>query len=68
MSEKELAPHQQRVVTELDELCDKTDKLELFANSMIFNTLEYAERTRLSRQLMIMKLYQQVLSERIAAF
>ena len=68
MPEKELAPHQKRVVAERDELNDKFGKLHDFTISPMFGELEEAERVRLSRQILIMKLYQQVLTERIAAF
>jgi hypothetical protein len=60
--------HQQRVVDEKSELSGKLDKLESFCDTSIFAGLPPAEQSRLTRQLFIMKLYEQVLSERIAAF
>ena len=65
---KIMQPHQQRVVDEKTELSDKLDKLETFHDGSIFAGLPPAEQTRLTRQLFIMKLYEQVLSERISAF
>jgi hypothetical protein len=63
-----MQPHQQRVVDEKAELSGKLYKLETFHDTAIFASLPPAEQTRLTRQLYIMKLYEQVLSERIAAF
>lgn len=63
-----MQPHQQRVVDEKAELSDKLDKLETFEGGPIFSGLDPSEQTRLTRQLLIMKLYEQVLAERISAF
>jgi hypothetical protein len=63
-----MQPHQQRVVDEKAELSDKLDKLEAFEGGAVFSSLPTAEQTRLTRQLFIMKLYEQVLGERICAF
>lgn len=68
MSEKELVPHQQRVVAERDELAEKVGKLHDFTLSLMFGELHADEQQRLARQLLIMRLYLQVLGERIAAF
>ena len=59
---------QQRVVDEKAALSEKLDKLETFEAGAVCATLPPAEQTRLTRQLLIMKLYEQVLAERIAAF
>lgn len=64
----ELQPHQQRVVDEKIALSEKLDKLEAFEGGVIFCNLAPAEQARLSRQLLIMRLYEQVLNERISAF
>ena len=66
--ETTLAPHQERVVTEHAELSEKLGKLETFLGSSICQQLPTAEKARLSRQCLIMQLYQQVLVERIEAF
>ena len=58
-------PHQQRVVDEKSEL---SEKLEAFIGGTIYADLPAAEQMRLSRQLLIMQLYEGVLSERISAF
>lgn len=63
-----MQPHQERVVAEKEELSDKLDKLETFEGGAVYSSLPPAEQSRLSRQLLIMKLYEQVLSERISAF
>ena len=63
-----MQPHQQRVVEEKEQLTEKLDKLETFEGGAIFSSLPPTEQSRLTRQLLIMKLYEQVLSERIAAF
>ena len=60
--------HQQRVVEEKVELSEKLTKLELFLSGSVYASLPSAEQTRLSRQYLIMQLYEQVLSERIGAF
>jgi hypothetical protein len=59
---------QQRVVDEKAELSDKVDKLESFVGGSIYASLPPDEQSRLTRQHLIMQLYEQVLSERIAAF
>ena len=63
-----MQPHQQRVVDEKAELSDKLDKLETFVGGAIYNSLPPDEQARLTRQKLIMELYEQVLSERISAF
>jgi hypothetical protein len=63
-----MQPHQQRVVDEKAELSEKLDKLEAFEGGAIYSGLPPAEQSRLTRQLFIMKLYEQVLAERISEF
>lgn len=63
-----LAPYQQRVITERDELCGKLSKLNQFLKGETFKALSEAERARLTRQSFYMGLYAKVLDERIAAF
>jgi hypothetical protein len=63
-----LQPHQQRVVDEKTELSAKLTKLEDFLGSTIYTSLPVAEQARLTRQGLIMSLYEQVLNERISAF
>ena len=65
---KELQPHQQRVVTENQELDDKLMKLEAFFRGTIYPTLSQGECDRLSRQAAAMQQYSDILGERIAAF
>lgn len=66
--EPAMQPHQERVVQEKAELSEKVDKLETFIGGSIYASLPPAEQSRLTRQHLIMQLYEQVLSERIAAF
>ena len=54
-----MQPHQERVVAEKEELSDKLDKLETFEGGAVYSSLPPAEQSRLSRQLLIMKLYEQ---------
>ncbi len=63
-----MQPYQQRVVDEKVHESEKTDKLESFLGTAIYASLPPAEQARLSRQYLIMQLFVQVLSERIAAF
>lgn len=61
-------PHQQRVLTERDELDAKLIKLETFLNTPLFDDLDEAEQGRLNRQYQAMLDYSTVLAERIEAF
>jgi hypothetical protein len=66
-----MAPHQQRVVDELNELRDKRKKLEQFLfseNPVVFNQLPADEQDRMRRQFDIMLQYEGVLQERIDQF
>lgn len=63
-----LAPHQQRVVDERQELEDRINKLRAFIPTDLCMSLPFAERARLARQLKIMLEYSEVLAERIEAF
>lgn len=65
---KELQPHQQRVVTEKEELSEKLTKLLAFFQTPIFAGLSEAEQSRLRNQARFMDGYAAVLEERIAAF
>lgn len=60
--------HQQRVVTERDELLERTNKLAGFLVTPTFERLDEDEQTRLRDQMEYMVGYARVLSERIAAF
>lgn len=59
---------QLRVVDEKVALSEKLDKLETFIDDSIYAGLPPTEQSMLSRQFLIMKLYEQVLAERIAGF
>ena len=63
-----LAPHQVRVVDESRELHVKLGALATFCGTATFAALDAAEQTRLRRQLDAMKLYANILQERIGAF
>lgn len=68
MSDQELAPHQQRVVAERDELRERLTKLNEFIEGDVFKTLDTAEGWRLQRQQGYMSAYLGVLCERIENF
>lgn len=63
-----MAPHQERVVNERDELADKTHKLGNFMGTSTFRLLDSDEQDRLFKQYAFMRLYLDVLGERIATF
>ena len=67
---KTLAPHQQRVVQEKEELDEKLSKLSAFIDSPNFTVTvkDENEIARLVYQEEIMKDYSEILAERIAAF
>lgn len=67
---KELQPHQQRVVTERDELNDKLTKLTAFIRRDDFDKVVpvLAERARLINQSNAMRQYLMILNERIKHF
>lgn len=60
--------HQQRVVTERDELADKISKLANFLPTATYQRLADEEQIRLANQLDVMRLYCTVLKQRIDAF
>lgn len=69
MIEKELAPHQQRVVDEKSELDTKIKALGRFiGSSPSFETICDGEKERLKEQHCIMLKYSEILGKRIAAF
>jgi hypothetical protein len=63
-----MQPHQERVVTEKNQLDEKIDKLDTFRAGTIFPTLPEDEQGRLNKQLSFMRSYSGVLADRIAAF
>jgi hypothetical protein len=65
---KELAPHQQRVVAERDELLDRLRKLRSFITGFVYLDLDQEEQKRLAAQDMAMEKYLTILNERIGAF
>ena len=60
--------YQVRVVEEKQDLDSKLEKLNLFVTSTKFDDVPLPEQERLKKQLLIMKEYSQVLSDRIAVF
>lgn len=60
--------HEQRVVTERDELQVKIRKLEEFMEGMIFDGMEYTDRKFMRLQLMAMMAYCEALNSRIGRF
>tara|TARA_R110002012_G_C11677298_1_gene614042 strand:+ start:11261 stop:11455 length:195 start_codon:yes stop_codon:yes gene_type:complete len=63
-----MQPHEQRVVTERDELQSKIVKLEGFMEGPIFDGMEYTDRKFMRIQLMAMMTYCEVLNSRIGRF
>ena len=64
-----MQPHQERVVTEKNELDEKLDKLKAFIEeNPIFKTLPHDEQLRLNRQFDAMAEYSHILGQRIDAF
>lgn len=64
-----MAPHQERVVAEKEDLQKKVDALDAFIyTNPTFTTLPEDEQDRLRRQYDHMAAYNAVLNERIAAF
>jgi hypothetical protein len=63
-----MAPHQQRVVEELEQLRERRDKLGLFWQNPLFKALPTDEQERMGRQFDIMVQYERVLQERIDHF
>lgn len=63
-----MQPHQERVVTEHNDLQDKITKLESFFNTKIHGALDSQEQARLHKQFNVMKQYSDILKQRIAAF
>lgn len=66
--EKELLPHQQRVVEEKNELNEKLEKLRSFLDSDIYKTLDSVDKVDLKMQYNAMITYYHVLSRRILRF
>jgi hypothetical protein len=64
----DLQPHEQRVVAELDELRERTHKLETFVGSRAFVNLAGEDRELLVLQLHLMESLGFVLARRITRF
>ena len=68
-TEKEYAPHQQRVVDEKNELEDKFSKLGAFVlDNPIYMSLEDDDKQDLTEQYDVMEKYLIILEKRIAKF
>lgn len=63
-----MAPHQQRVVDEKNELDSKLEKLIEFLDTQLFLGLPFEEKLRLRRQSVVMDEYSNILAARIGAF
>ena len=66
--QNKMKAHQERVVTEKNELDDKRQQLTAFIGGELYRTLDAVEQSRLNRQLEAMTLYANILGERIGAF
>jgi len=67
-TQRELLPHELRVVAEKHDLDGRLQKLEAFIEGPTFEMLDAEEQERMSRQAHLMTQLSQVLGERIAAF
>lgn len=63
-----LAPHEQRVVDERNELLLKSKKLESFFDNDIFKKMENIDKELLEQQYFIMVEYLEILHKRIKRF
>lgn len=63
-----LAPHQQRVVAELEQLADRTKKLEDFLHTPLYAGLDADERHLLKMQADAMVIYLGILNTRAIKF
>lgn len=68
MEQKELQPHEQRVVDERNELNEKITKLHDFFKNPIFQKLPEEDKNLLNEQSEIMMNYSDVLLKRINRF
>jgi hypothetical protein len=68
MATKELAPFQQLVVAEHDDLLEKLTRLRSFICGFTYGELPEAEQKRLASQDMAMEKYLMILKDRIGAF
>ena len=66
--EKNLQPHEQRVVDERTELIDKITKLHAFFRTEIFKNIQEEDQNLLEEQVQLMMNYSDVLLKRIARF
>jgi len=66
--QNKMKAHQERVVTEKNELDDKRQQLTAFIGGELYRTLDAVDQSRLNRQLEAMTLYANILGERIGAF
>lgn len=63
-----LKPHEQRVVTERDQLSEKHDRLFEFLQTDTFNGLRTYDQLLLTKQLTVMAAYRDILDQRIERF
>lgn len=63
-----MAPHQDRIVVERNELDERREKLATFIGADNFKHVPAAERSRMIEQYGVMTRYSAILRERIAAF
>jgi hypothetical protein len=66
--QREMLPHELRVVAEKHDLDGRLQKLEVFIAGPTFKMLDVEEQARMTRQADLMFQLSQVLGERIAAF
>ncbi|MDE9484355.1 crAss001_48 related protein [Xenorhabdus bovienii] len=68
MTSYQIQPHQQRVMDEATELDQKIEKLSNFIGDSTYRKLEEADQFLLDAQLSVMKMYSEILHQRIRRF
>ncbi len=68
MEEKQLQPHEQRVVDERTDLIEKITKLHAFFKTEIFENLQEEDQELLEEQVQLMMNYSDILLKRINRF
>lgn len=67
--QSEMAPHELRVVAELQELVDKRQKLSVFISTgTTFSSIPLDQQILLRAQLGVMEQYEYILNERVNRF
>lgn len=63
-----MQPHEERVVAEYTELFGRAERLQMFLGSNVYNGLPGEDRALLRLQLATMRMYLEILQERMDRF